>query len=241
MSAVYEEIEDCIPLLRGYARALTRNPVNADDLVQDCICRALLKQHLFVPGTNLRAWLTTIMHNLHVNGRRRSRYSEIPLDFDESPAMAAPAQQDDRMMLRAAERALRMMPDLPRLTLELVIEGHSYDEVSALLGVAPGTVKSRVSRARKFISATLEGVTRYPWKTIKVTAGERGVTLRGGKRRGREKDGLFAFPSVSKARSSAASAGLRASVPAGEDEDLRVRRHPAGDRRSSDDGARDFH
>src|SRR5438045_1527488 len=73
-------LKEQMPKLRRYARALTRNGPIADDLVQDCLERAIAKQHLWQPGTDLRAWLFTIMHNQHVNFVRRSSREGVPVD-----------------------------------------------------------------------------------------------------------------------------------------------------------------
>ena len=158
MSSVSENIEQHIPYLRNFARALTRNVVAADDLLQECLTRALLKQHLFAEGTNLRAWLTTIMHNLHVNELRRRGRAEVLFDPSEIPTtVVAEPNQDSYMMLRAAERALQAMPEKQRLALELVkIEGLSYEEASAQMGLPVGTVKSRANRAQKAMHALME-------------------------------------------------------------------------------------
>ena len=173
MSSVSENIEQHIPYLRNFARALTRNVVAADDLLQECLTRGLLKQHLFTEGTNLRAWLTTIMHNLHVNELRRRGRAEILFDPSELPtSVVAEPNQENYMMLRAAERALQMMPDKQRLALELVkIEGLSYEEASAQMGLPVGTVKSRANRAQKAMHALMESP--KPRRVARVAASRR--------------------------------------------------------------------
>jgi len=158
MNAVYDHIEHHIPSLRGFARALTHNAVSADDLVQECLMRALMKQHLFRDGTNLGAWLTAIMYNLHVNLMRRRWNAEIPCDLEQAPATATGPSQDMHMMLRAAERAMRTVPDTQRVALELVkVQGLSYKEAATLLDLPVGTVKSRVARAQRMVQSTLDG------------------------------------------------------------------------------------
>jgi RNA polymerase sigma-70 factor (ECF subfamily) len=148
---IFESIADQTPYLRLYACSLTRNAVAADDLVQECLTRAFAKAHTFTPGTNLRAWLSTILHNLHINEVRRQGHWGIPLDVDSEtvPAKVAPVQ-DVWLALRALERALRIIPDEQRVALILVgAEGMSYEEVAELLDIPVGTVKSRVSRGRE--------------------------------------------------------------------------------------------
>src|SRR4029077_4164693 len=82
-------LEAQIPRLRRYARALTRDLVRADDLVQSCLTRAITKQHLWQPGTDLRAWLFTILHNQHVNDVRRSVRDGVNVAVEEMAPMLA--------------------------------------------------------------------------------------------------------------------------------------------------------
>jgi DNA-directed RNA polymerase specialized sigma24 family protein len=90
-------LEEQIPRLRRYARALTREATRSDDLVQDCLCCAVQKQHLFEPGTNLRAWLLTIMHNQHINHVRR----DLREGFPERAATSVGARLHRGIQLRA--------------------------------------------------------------------------------------------------------------------------------------------
>jgi RNA polymerase sigma-70 factor (ECF subfamily) len=140
-----------VPRLRRYARALTRNVSHADDLVQDCLERAWSRAHRWRQDSDLRAWLFTIMHNLHVNAvRRQHRRPElVPLEDDEPAASTAP-QQEDGLMLRDLQTALAALPDEQREVLLLVaLEGMSYEEVAAILDLPLGTVMSRLYRARE--------------------------------------------------------------------------------------------
>jgi RNA polymerase sigma-70 factor (ECF subfamily) len=144
-------IEQLIPNLRRYARALVRDPDLADDLVQDCLERAIARFAQFQPGTDLRAWLFTILHNVHCDqGRRRSRRSpEIPLE-DCDHHLHIPARQNQRLELRDFARAFRSLStDHQRILLLAGVEGFSCEETAKILGVAIGTVKSRLSRARE--------------------------------------------------------------------------------------------
>jgi RNA polymerase sigma-70 factor (ECF subfamily) len=129
-------------------------------LVQDTLERASAKWSLWRPGTDLRAWLFTIMHNVFVNQARRSARDAVPTDpqvlaeLDLTDAAAA----DSLVQLNGIERALARLPEEQREVLLLVsLEGLSYDEVAHTLGVPAGTVMSRLSRGRARLAALLEG------------------------------------------------------------------------------------
>ena len=150
MLDIFNRIEQEIPRLRRYARALTRDPSAADDLVQDCLTRSLAKAHLWQEGTDLRAWLFTILHNQYVNTVRRSVREGISTELSENePSMVAAATQTKRLELRDLERALARLPEEQRQVLLLVgMEGMRYEEVAVILDVPVGTVRSRLSRGR---------------------------------------------------------------------------------------------
>jgi len=144
-------VEEQIPRLRRYARALIRmNQSAADDLVQETLTRAVAKQHLWEPGTNLRAWLFTLMHNQHVNDVRRSVREGTTVDIDDvQNAMASQSDASASMLLRDLERGLAALAIEQRQVILLVgLEGMSYEETAAVLGVPVGTVRSRLSRGR---------------------------------------------------------------------------------------------
>jgi RNA polymerase sigma-70 factor, ECF subfamily len=151
MTCEYREIEAEIPRLRRYARALTHDAVIADDLVQDCLTRALGKLHLWQEGTDLRAWLFTILHNQYVNYIRRSAREGAAVRLTErEPMLARAPQQGKRLELRDLERAFAKLPDAQRAVILLVaLEGMRYDEVAAVLDVPVGTIRSRLSRGRE--------------------------------------------------------------------------------------------
>ncbi len=152
-----ESIVALIPRLRRYARALVGERAAADDLVQDTLERAWSKFHLYRRGTDLRAWLFTVMHNVYVNQVRAARPG-APLE-DEMPELARPARQSDALELRDVERAIRALPPEQRAVLLLVaLEDMSYDEAARALGIPIGTVMSRLSRAREKLRATLAGL-----------------------------------------------------------------------------------
>jgi RNA polymerase sigma-70 factor (ECF subfamily) len=112
-----------IPRLRRYARALTRDVTAADDLVQDCLVRAGSKSHLWQEGTDLRAWLFAILHNLHINDVRRAVRAGGTTsisDIEHKPALTSAPDQDKRLELRDLERAFAKLPDEQRSALLLV-------------------------------------------------------------------------------------------------------------------------
>ena len=150
MSDFSSLLEEQIPRLRRYARALLHNPVRADDLVQDTLVRALAKQHLWQPDTNLRAWLFTIMHNLHVNAVRLSAREGATVDIDEvGSALVANTDPTAFRQLRELEVALARLPAEQRQTILLIgLESLRYDEVATILRIPIGTVRSRLSRGR---------------------------------------------------------------------------------------------
>jgi RNA polymerase sigma-70 factor (ECF subfamily) len=145
-------LADHIAALKRYARALLGDRTEAEDLVQDCLTRALSRAHLWRPGTDLRAWLFTILHNIHVNNLRSRLAHLVTADstFDELRAsVAAPPDQDARLELRDLARALDSIPEEQRRVLLLVgMEGMSYEEAARVSGVPIGTIMSRVARGR---------------------------------------------------------------------------------------------
>ena len=151
MADIYRSIEAEIPRLRRYARALARDVTAADDLVQDCLARALAKLHLWQEGTDLRAWLFTILHNQYVNQVRRAVREGVTVGLSETdPMLTRAPHQGKRLELRDLERALAKLPQEQRAVILLVgLEGMRYDEVAAVLGVPVGTVRSRLSRGRE--------------------------------------------------------------------------------------------
>ena len=151
-----QRLVDLIPRLRRYARALVSDRASADDLVQDTLERAWAKLHLYRRGTDLRAWLFTVMHNVHVNKVRSARATD-PLD-DEMPELAQRAAQGDSLVVRDLERAIARLPDEQRAVLLLVtLEEMSYEEVARTLGIPIGTVMSRLSRAREKLRTMMLG------------------------------------------------------------------------------------
>jgi RNA polymerase sigma factor (sigma-70 family) len=160
-----ERLVDLIPRLRRYARALVSDRASADDLVQDTLERAWAKLHLYRRGTDLRAWLFTVMHNVHVNKVRATRATDS-LD-DEMPELAQRAIQGDALMVRDLDRSISLLPVEQRSVLLLVtLEDMSYEEVARTLSIPIGTVMSRLSRAREKLRAMMLG--HSPASKLKV-------------------------------------------------------------------------
>ena len=118
-------IEAEIPRLRRYARALTRDVARADDLVQSCLARALAKQHLWQPGTDLRAWLFTILHNQHVNDVRRSVREGVTVAIEEmAPVLSVSPSAIAVLELRDLEAAIaKLAPEQRQVILLVGLEG----------------------------------------------------------------------------------------------------------------------
>ena len=143
-------LEEQIPRLRRYAVALTRNQDKADDLVQATLVRAIAKQHLFKPETNLRAWLFTLLHNQRVNDVRKSAYQGIVVNIEDAASgLVAVADPSASRQLTELDQAIGTLPVEQRQVILMVgLEGMAYEEVAAILMVPVGTVRSRLSRAR---------------------------------------------------------------------------------------------
>lgn len=158
MSQVMDEIEGCVPALRRYARALTHDSDRADDLVQDCLERAIRKRGLWRPSGSVRSWMFRILLNIHRNDLRRLRRSSAPISLDAMPGSdpAGPDVQPGRLALAETAQAMQALPDEQREVLLLVaVEEMSYAEAAAALSIPVGTLMSRLARAR----ATLRGLT----------------------------------------------------------------------------------
>lgn len=144
-----------IPSLRRYARALTGDAWAADDLVQDTLERACRKWRLWSLGTDLRAWLFTIMHNQFASQMRRAP-ARAMVDIDEAghELRAVDTQRDQAIDL---QRCLLLLPEDQRAVLLLVaLEDLSYAQVAKVLGIPAGTVMSRLSRARTRLQALMD-------------------------------------------------------------------------------------
>ena len=150
-------LEREIPRLRRYARALTHDASRADDLVQDTLVRAIAKQRGWQCGTNLRAWLFTLMHNQNVNGVRRSA-REGAVEFDDTwPFPTAATDPAAGLSLRDLDRALARIPQERRQVILLIgLEDISYKEAATILDVPIGTIRSRLSRGRESLRILMD-------------------------------------------------------------------------------------
>jgi RNA polymerase sigma-70 factor (ECF subfamily) len=148
-----------LPHLRRFARALVGDAALADDLVQDCVERALVKGHLYDPARPLRAWLYAVLRNLFISGRRRDGRSTVVKSVDElaeGEGTVAPTQEE-RLSVTAIAEALDRLTQQHREVIVLVaLEEMSYRDVAEILGVPVGTVMSRLSRARDHLRQILE-------------------------------------------------------------------------------------
>ena len=151
------QVEALIPNLRRYARVLVRDPDLADDMVQDCLERAISRHHHFTPDTNLRGWLFTILLNIVRTHGRRARIRKVVPIADYQDRLSSPARQEGPLFMRDLRRAFAQLPDSFQEVLILVtIEGMSYEEAAEVAGVPVGTVRSRLSRARDQLKGLLE-------------------------------------------------------------------------------------
>lgn len=163
-------IEACLPALRRYAWSLLRNRDDADDLVHDCVVRALDKLHTRRDDADVRPWLFTILHNLFVSQhrRRRTRAGTVPLGEEhDGIAPLAPAQED-RLLWRDMLRGLERLPDEQRSVVLLIsVEDLSYAETAAVLGIPIGTVMSRLARGREKLREYTNSEARAPLRRVK--------------------------------------------------------------------------
>jgi len=149
MTHIKTRIEAQIPRLLRYAVTLTHNRPEAEELVQDCLARALSRTHLWENGTDLRAWLFTILHNQYVNRVRHAARERTVKLHEDDPMLALAATQGGGLELRDLHRALGQLSENQRIVVLLVgLEGMSYPAIARLLDVPVGTVRSRLSRGR---------------------------------------------------------------------------------------------
>ncbi len=145
-----DELPDHLPALRAFAISLTRNPAAADDLVQDTIVKAWSNIGKFQPGTNLRAWMFTILRNTFFSDRRKRRREVPDPEGVHAARLFVKPDHDGRLAYADFSRAFDLLSAEHREVLILVgALGHSYHEAAEMMGVAEGTVKSRANRARK--------------------------------------------------------------------------------------------
>lgn len=153
-----------IPRLRRYARVLTGDGVRADDLVQETLARAWEKRRLWAAGSNLRAWMFTIMHNLFMNQRPAAERDGQNVSIDDTGPSGIAYQlpvrpnQQTRVELLEVLRELERLPTDQREVLMLAaVEEMRYEEIAAVLAIPVGTVMSRLSRAREKLRRAVSG------------------------------------------------------------------------------------
>jgi RNA polymerase sigma-70 factor (ECF subfamily) len=155
---VTQEMVALVPQMHTFARSLTRDGTRADDLVQEALARALANIERFRPGTNLKAWLFTIVRNEHYSQLRRRKFEAHGVDTDSLPEPSVPPDHDGDLEVRDLNRALATLSPGQRTALILVsASGFSYEEAAKICGCAVGTIKSRVARARDTLMAILDG------------------------------------------------------------------------------------
>lgn len=164
-----DEIEATVPALRRYARALTRDADRADDLVQDCLERAIRKRALWRPTGPLRAWLFRMLLNLYRNDLRGQRRRGEHVTLDLLPLEpSTPAPQPGFIALAELGRAVEQLPLEQREALLLVVlEGASYAEAADILGIPAGTLMSRLGRARAALRLATGNIEEPRLRTVK--------------------------------------------------------------------------
>jgi RNA polymerase sigma-70 factor (ECF subfamily) len=160
LRAMLEQALDHIDSLYGAAMRLTRNPADAEDLVQDTYVKAVRFEEQFKQGTHLKAWLYTILHNTFLNQRRRATRDPVDVDseqVDTAPARVTDGPSPEELLMRGAlgsdlQGAIDALPEAFRQAVWLRdVEEFSYKEIAEILHVAAGTVMSRISRGRRML------------------------------------------------------------------------------------------
>ncbi len=159
MNDMLLQVEPLIPALRRYARALVRNHATADDLVQDCLERAVSHWHRRREG-DPRPWLFTILHNLAVNQFRqaKTRGKHVTIEETSESDLGEDAVQERKLMYQDVLNKLARLPEDQRAVLLLIaVEDLSYADAAKVLNIPVGTVMSRLSRARERLQQEIEG------------------------------------------------------------------------------------
>ena len=162
MTAFDEQLRELIPRLRRFALSLTRHASNADDLVQNCLERALRSVADKRPEGDLRAWLFTILYRQFVDNHRRSRRYARMLEFFTGRDDTQPSTERTVLAQSTLEAFEQLNPEQRALLLWVSVEGLSYKEVAEILDVPIGTVMSRLSRARNALRQLSEGEINRP-------------------------------------------------------------------------------
>lgn len=152
-----DEIVEHLAAMRAFARSLTRNPSTADDLVQDTVVKAWTNMDKFQPGTNMRAWLFTILRNTFYSLRRKRAREVEDGDGVLAGQLSEKPDHDGRLNMKDFAAAFAELPDEQREALLLVgASGFSYEEAAEMCGCAVGTVKSRANRGRKRLAELMD-------------------------------------------------------------------------------------
>ncbi len=170
MPGTLELMESCIPALRRYASALLRDRQDVDDLVHDCLVRALDQMHTRREDADIRAWLFSIMHNLFVSRLRKKRVRGhiVPIEDMSDAVLGVRAVQEDHVHTRDVIRVLGRLPEEQRSVLLLVtVEDLSYAQVAQVLGIPIGTVMSRLSRARDRLRELMDDAPRPALRRVR--------------------------------------------------------------------------
>jgi RNA polymerase sigma-70 factor (ECF subfamily) len=155
---VTDDMVALMPQMHNFARSLCRDAVRAADLVQEALLRACTHIERFEPGTNLKAWLFTILRNEHYSQVRRQKFEAVGVDTSTLPEPSVLPDHDGELELREMNSALSALPTGQRTALLLVsASGLSYEEAAEICGCAVGTIKSRVARARETLVNVLDG------------------------------------------------------------------------------------
>jgi RNA polymerase sigma-70 factor (ECF subfamily) len=153
---VREAMLEAVPSLRAFAISLCGNVDRADDLVQEALLRAWANMDSFQPGTNMSAWLFTILRNLFRSEYRKRRREVEDVDGSYAESLTSLPEQNSRLEIVEFRNALKMLPSEQRESLILVgASGFSYEEAAQICGCAVGTIKSRVNRARSRLAEIL--------------------------------------------------------------------------------------
>ena len=172
----HPDLVAALPRLRRYARVLTGDPHRADDLVQDTLARAWEKRRLWQAGTDLRAWLFTVMHNVHINQLALARRDAANISLDADSEMSAwhtpvRSNQYERVELMELVAQMERLPADQREVLMLAaVEELRYEEIAAVLSIPVGTVMSRLSRAREKLKRMV-AETAPALKVVKMSPG----------------------------------------------------------------------
>lgn len=144
--------------LKPFAISLTRNPEAAQDLYQETLYKALAHREKYQPGTNIKAWLSTIMRNVFINEYRRRERKKTVLQAVQYAGQGAPNgwQAESRVRLKEIDKAVHALPEMLKITYMLYFQGYKYNEIAEELNEPLGTIKSRIHFARKLIQKQID-------------------------------------------------------------------------------------